>query len=565
MRPINNIVDITNFVMLELGHPLHAFDMKHVKGKKVIIQKFENPHEFVTLDGVTRTIHPEDLMICNSDEGMCIAGVFGGFESGVTDDTTAIFLESAYFNPVSVRKTSNRHALKTESSFRFERGTDPSVTVTALKRAALLLKEIAGAEISSPVYDVYPKSIEKAQITFTHEFINVSLGHSIPAETQLSILRDLEFEIISVEEQTVTVLAPYAKVDVTRPADIVEEILRIYGYNNIPFPETHKTGLTFGAKYDEHNIRNIFSEMLTANGFFEIMTNSLSSDRYYSQEFGFNTHENVKLLNPLSNELNTMRRTLLFSGMESVVHNINRKQLDLSFFEFGKVYSCISADKNLQVTNRYNEETHLALLMTGTVFPLNWLYPEEKITFFHLKNQVQQILHRAGISESDINTEETKLPIFSYGLSYSLKKSEKALVHAGEVSRRVLEMTECRQQVFYAEIMWDNLFEFITGQNIQAAEPPRFPEVHRDIALLLDKNIPYSQIRDIIIGKGGKLVKSVRLFDVYEGKNIPEGKKSYAINIILQDSSKTLTDKETDGILEVMKTSFVQTLGAIIR
>jgi phenylalanyl-tRNA synthetase beta chain len=565
MRPINNIVDITNFVMLELGHPLHAFDMKHVKGNKIVVRKFSTPFEFITLDEVKRTIHSDDLMICNSEEGMCIAGVFGGIDAGVADNTTKIFLESACFNPVSIRKTSNRHALKTESSFRFERGTDPSMTIVALKRAAMLMKEIAGGEISSPVYDVYPEKILKARITFTHQFVNQSVGHIIPDEIQLSILRDLDFEIISTDGKTVIVNAPYAKVDVTRPADIVEEILRIYGYNNIPFPETHKSTLSSVKKSDSLKIKNVFSEMLAGNGFFEIMTNSLSSDRYYTTEFGFDENENVTLLNPLSNELNTLRRSLVFSGLESVVHNINRKQQDLCFFEFGNIYSRKSSDKNLNVTGRYHEEHHLALFMTGNVFPVNWKYGEEQMTFFHLKNRVNQLLLRSGITDQIIDSEESDLSIFGYGQHYKFKNSDKSIVQFGELSDKVLDAAECRQTVFFAQLFWENILEHLANQKIIASEPPKFPEVQRDIAILLDIGKTYDEVRSIVFNKGGKLVKAVRLFDIYEGKNIPEGKKSYAINIILQDSDKTLTDKETDSVTETVRTALIQQLGATIR
>lgn len=565
MRPINNIVDITNYVMLELGHPLHAFDMNHVRGNKVVVKRFSETHEFTTLDEVKRTLQPDDLMICNSEDGMCIAGVFGGLESGVTVSTTEIFLESAYFNPVSVRKTSNRHALRTESSFRFERGTDPSVTVTALKRAAMLMKEIAGAEVSSPVYDVYPKTIKKPLISFSHEFVNKSAGHSVPAETQLSILRDLDFEIVHSDLNTVTVKAPYAKVDVTRPADIVEEILRIYGYNNIPFPLTHRSSLASGRKTDRYTIQYRFAEMLSARGFYEIMTNSLSSTGYYVPEFGFSPEQNVTLLNPLSNELNTMRRTLLFSGLESLVHNINRKQLDLKLYEFGKVYARISENNQLEVTEQFREEMHLALFMTGNAFPLNWKYPAEPVSVFHLKDVLHKILHKAAIYDSLIIAEENKQEIFSHALTYKLKDNGKTIACFGELSQEVLEFTGCRQAVLFAEINWDTLFEHLSAFRVVASEPPKYPEVHRDIAILLDHDTPYSKVREVVLQHGAGIVQTVSLFDVYEGKNIPEGKKSYAISIVLQDSSKTLTDSETDNIIEAIRKALITKLDAVIR
>jgi phenylalanyl-tRNA synthetase beta chain len=564
MRPINNIVDITNYVMLELGHPLHAFDMKHVKGNSVVVKKLTHNTDFITLDEVKRKLHQDDLMICNAEEGMCIAGVFGGLGSGVTEETTEIFLESAYFDPVSIRKTSNRHALKTESSFRFERGADPSMTVFALKRASILLKEIAGGEISSVIYDVYPVPVEKKQIRFTHQYINDICGHVIPGKKQLSILRDLDFKIEGTEGDDVTVTAPYAKVDVTRPVDVAEEILRIYGYNNVPLPHAHKSTLTEKSVSGFTN-RSVIADFIASVGFHEIFTNSLSPARYYSSSFGFNESKNVELLNPLSSELNVMRRSLIFTGMESVVYNINRKQHDLSFFEFGKVYEKISDNPDLNVAERFHEAMHLVLFMTGNVFPVNWKYPEELVSFFHMKHRVHQILNRIGFNSDQLLTDDTVPVLFRYGLNYSLKHNGKTIVHFGELSPEVLQMTECRQTVFCAEFLWDNLSELMINSSVTAIDPPRFPEVHRDIAVLIDKTVQFDQLRDIVLKEGGELVKTVRLFDIYEGQNIPEGKKSYAINVVLQDMEKTLTDKETDGVMEKIRLSFIKNMGAEIR
>jgi len=565
MRPINNVVDITNYVMLETGHPLHAFDIKHIKGKKVMVKKFSKPFDFITLDQEKRTMHTEDLMICNSEEGMCIAGVFGGLDSGVTENTEAIFLESAYFNPVSVRKSANRHALKTESSFRFERGVDPSMTIKALKRAAFLLREIAGGTISSPVYDIYPKAFEKAKITITHDFVNRSVGVEIPDDIQIEILKDLDFEILESKNRSITILAPFAKVDVTRPADVVEEILRIYGYNNIPMPAYHKTNLTIGRKLNSHSVQNAFAEMLTGAGFFEILTNSLSSASYYTEKNGFETSANASVVNALSNELNTMRRTLLFTGLESVAHNINRKQADIRFFEFGKTYIRLSSDKTLDVTNKFHEEMKLGLWMSGKVFPLNWKYKEEQCTVYHLKDVLGLILQRAGISEDMLTVAPLENKTFQNGLQYVLKSNGKTLLEAGETSRQVLEQTECRQTVFFAEIAWETLLDFLEKKKVKASEPPKFPEVHRDIALLLDSSVTYDNIRTIVRKQGGRLIKGIKLFDIYEGKNLPEGKKSYAINIILQDADKTLTDRETEAVIETIKQALVKELSAQIR
>jgi phenylalanyl-tRNA synthetase beta chain len=565
MRPINNVVDITNYVMLETGHPLHAFDIKHIKGKQIVVKKFAKPFDFITLDQAKRTIHTEDLMICNSEEGMCIAGVFGGIDSGVNDNTSAIFLESAYFNPVSVRKTGNRHSLKTESSFRFERGADPSMTITALKRAALLFREIAGGTISSPLYDVFPKPIKKAKITLTHDFVNQSVGVEVPDNIQLEILKDLDFEIIESKNRSMTVLAPFAKVDVTRPADVVEEILRIFGYNNVPMPTHHKTNLTISKKTDSSSYQNVFAEMLTGAGFFEILTNSLSSASYYTESNGYDPSANVRVINALSNELNTMRRTLMFSGLESIVHNINRKQTDIRFFEFGKTYNRILSHNTKSVTETFHEEMKLGLWISGKVFPLNWKYQDELYTFFHLKDVIGLILKRAGIVEDMLTFVPTGNKLFQNGLGYSLKTTGKTLLETGEVSTHILEQTECRQPVFFAEICWNTLLEFLEAKKVKATEPPKFPEVHRDIALLLDSAVQYSKIRDIVRNQGGRLVKSVSLFDIYDGKNLPEGKKSYAIHIILQDADKTLTDQETEAVVDNIRKALIKNLGAHIR
>ncbi len=565
IRPINNVVDITNYVMLETGHPLHAFDMKHIKGNKVIVKKFPSPFELTTLDEVKRTMFPDDLMICNSEGGMCIAGIFGGIEAGVSDFTKAIFLESAYFHPVTIRKTSTRLGLKTESSFRFERGADPSMTIYALKRAAQLIKEIAGGTISSPVYDVYPKPIRKASITLSYDYVNRSVGTQISDAVQTEILKDLDFELIETSNGKISVLAPYAKVDVTRPADVVEEILRIYGYNNIPVPEFHKSTLTVNAPSDNNALQNVFAEMLTGAGFFEILTNSLSAETYYCEANGFNPSLNVSIMNALSNELSTMRRTMLFSGLESIAHNINRKQTDLRFFEFGKTYSRISSDKTKSVSEQFREVTKLALWISGRVFPLNWKYPEESTTFFHLKDTLGMILRRSGIGEDMISVDVMDSEIFEKAIRYNLKTNGKLLLEAGKVSKHILDQTECRQDVFFAEICWDTICELMLNKKIMASEPPKFPEVHRDIAMLIDTPVTYNQIREIVRQKGGRLIKSVRLFDIYQGKNLPDGKKSYAINIILQDADKTLTDKETEAVIESVRQSLIKELGAHIR
>ncbi len=565
MRCINNVVDITNYVMLELGQPLHAFDMKMVKGNKIVVKKFCEPVDFITLDEVKRSISPQDLMICNAEEPMCIAGVFGGFSYGVTENTTEIFLESAYFDPVSIRKTANRHGLSTESSFRFERGADISITDKALKRAANLLIEIAGGEVSSPVYDIYPEPFKKHEISVNFESVNRLIGADIPKETQLAILKELDFEIGSLNDDNVNVKPPFAKVDVSRFADVVEEILRIYGCNNIPLPESFRTNLSNFPKPDIHKIKNTVSEMLTGLGFYEIMTNSLSPQKYYTAKFGYNEKENVSLLNPISVELNTLRRNLVFSGLESIVHNVNRKQNNLRFFEFGKVYRRISDEQNRSVTEKFYENEHLALFMTGNVFPLNWKYPEEKFSFFHIKDIVEKILIRSGIDIDGLEFFSGDSDIFKTRIDCKLKNTEKKIAEFGELSPKVLNITDCRQVVFFAEIMWTDVIETISKNKIVVREPSKFPEVQRDIAVMLDKKIIYNDIKSMIQKRGGKMVKAIRLFDIYEGGNIPDGKISYAINILLVNEENTLTDAETDVIIDNIKKSLIHNFDAVIR
>lgn len=565
MRPINNVVDVTNYVMLELGHPLHAFDMEDVKGNSVVVKKYPKAFDFVTLDEVKRSMHTEDLMICNSSDPMCIAGVFGGLKAGVNESTTAVFVESAWFNPVSVRRTSTRHALKTESSFRFERGADPSMTIPALMRTAELLCQVAGAKVSSPVYDVYPQQAQKKHISLTHSYVDASIGHHISPKVQINILKDLDFEIIEQSDDSFVVAAPFAKVDVTRPADVVEEILRIYGYNNIPFPDGMRASLSQLPRPDAHLIQNIFSEMLVGKGFFEMMTNSLSSSEYYNSETGFEEKDTVNLLNPLSSELNAMRRTLLFNGLESVAYNINRKQQDLRFFEFGKTYRKTGESKEAKVENQFFEEKRLVLYMTGNVFPLNWKYSQEETAFVHLKDIVSVVLKRAGIDESMVKVEETNLPVFAYGLKFSLKKSGESIVEFGSVSKKILDLTACRQQVMYADFAWETIIKQIGETVVKAIEPSKYPEVRRDIAMLLDEEVNYNAVREVIDEHGHGKIIDVSLFDIYVGEKIPKGKKSYAVSIILQDSTKTLTDQETDSILNAIREALIKKLGAVIR
>lgn len=561
MRPINNIVDITNYVMFELGQPLHAFDMAHLTGKKIVVRTFEKETPFLCLDEVERKISTEDLMICNAEEGMCIAGVFGGLKSGVTESTTDVFIESAYFNPRYVRKTSNRHALKTESSFRFERGTNPSTTIEVLKRTVQLILDIAGGTVSSPIYDVYPKPIHKTEIKLEFDYVQKIIGFSIPTEIQKQILIDLDFEITHFDDKYAVVLASLSKVDVSRPIDVVEEILRIYGYNHIPFSDLMKTSLNVSIKPNPYKLQNIVSDMLVSNGFYELMTNSLTNASYYKNT---TNDDLVHVLNPLSKELNVMRKDMLYSGIEAIVHNINRKQHNLKFFEFGKIYKKVISPKTESLNNKYAEGNRLVLFITGSDNPINWKHQTADTDFYYLKEYVNTILKKFNV-ETQLQSEQSSSELFTYGLSYKLKSKKSIIAELGKVSENHLALFDCKQEVFYANINWDLLIEMYAEIGANISEPPKYPEVHRDIAMLLDKDIQYQQVYDIVMANGGGIVQSVSLFDVYQGKNIPEGKKSYAINIILQHSEKTLSDKETEIIINKIKKTFEISLNATIR
>lgn len=565
LRPINNVVDITNYVMLTFGQPLHAFDLKKVKNNKIVIKKFDKEFDFLCLDEQSRKISTEDLMICNSDEAMCIAGVFGGLDSGVNENTTSIFIESAYFHPVSVRKTSNRHSLKTDSAFRFERGADISATIDAMKMAASMICELAEAEISSDIYDVYPVKKEKENIKLNFDFVDKLIGHQIPKDKQISILKDLDFEISDQNENSINLKAPFAKVDVTRPADVVEEILRIFGYNNIPEPTSMRTNLSKFSTPNPHHTKNVISEILVSQGFYEIMTNSLSSAEFYIPEFGFEATENVKLLNPLSNELNTMRRSMIFSGLQSITYNINRKQNNIRFFEFGKIYSKLSDDKSFDILKRFEEHTQLAIYLSGENQEQNWKYKAENVDFYILKQTILNVLLRLGIKEENLISEELDSPLFAYAIKLKLKDKDMQIANFGLLSKKVTEKTECRQEVFFGEINWDNVIEVSNKEKLSVTEISKFPEVRRDIAMLLDKTTKYEAVKEIVVKNSDSKLISTSLFDIYEGKNLPEGKKSYAISIILQDKDKTLTDKETDKIVNKIKKQLEERLGAIIR
>lgn len=565
LRPINNIVDITNFVLYETGHPLHAFDAKHIIGNKVIVRTEPEKTKFVTLDEQERELTANDLMICNEKEGMCIAGVFGGLKSGVTESTSDVFLESAYFNPTWVRKTARRHGLNTDSSFRFERGADPNNTLYVLKRAALLIKELAGGEISGEIQDIYPCVVNKPCVTLSYEKANSLIGKEIPQETVKSILESLEIEIESETETELMLRIPTYRVDVLRDVDVIEDILRIYGYNNVEIGSTLQSSLSYQTETDrKHKLQSLVSEQLTANGFNEIMNNSLTKRAYYENNEAFPIKNCVSLLNPLSNDLGVMRQTLLYGGLESIAYNRNRKHADLRFYEFGNCYFYDSDQKNEEkVLNEYSEESHIALWMCGKRTHKNWSTPEAQNSVFELKAHIQNIFARLGLSERQLLFE----PISSsmYSVAMNIRTHQKQIGTFGIISTKICKDFDIDTEVFYAEMNWDNLLKESAKKAIQYSEISKFPPVSRDLALLIDKNITFAQIEQVAKKSEKKLLKNVTLFDVYEGKNLPEGKKSYAVNFVLQDIEKTLNDKQIDTVMKKIQYNLEKELGAQLR
>lgn len=545
LKPVNNIVDITNYVMMELGQPLHAFDAR-VVGNKVSIKKLPEGTAFTTLDGTTRKLSSEDLMICNAQEGMCIAGVFGGAGSGVTAGTTSVFLESAYFNPVSIRKTSKRHGLKTDAAFRFERGTDPEMTLNALKRAAFLIKKIAGGNITAPLMDIYPRPVKQAEVTVNYANLNRLVGQEIPASTIKSILQGLGITILAESQEQLQLVIPAYKVDVTREVDIVEEILRIYGYNRIAVPETLHASLSFTEKKGREKIQHLLSEMLVANGFYEIMSNSLSSSAYYPEQ-----DDVITILNPLSAELNVLRKSLLFSGLEAIAYNRNRKQEDMLLFEFGKSYA---------LQNGYRETNLLGLFMTGRVHSEQWNTSSEQNQFFHLKGVLDALLGRLNIRFTSAPCRDK---IFNSGLEYFISEGI-SLVKFGQLEAKLLKAQDIDAPVYFAELSVDVLVSGLNKQ-IQVEDIPKFPAVRRDLSMLLDRDISFEKLKDLAFEAEKNILTGVSIFDVYQGEHVPEGKKSYALSFILQDKEATLTDKRIDQVMERIMLAYERQAGASIR
>jgi phenylalanyl-tRNA synthetase beta chain len=563
IRSINNIVDTTNYVLHELGQPMHAFDADKIQGglpagqaAKVIVKKLVDKTKFKTLDEVERELSSEDLMICDANGGMCIAGVFGGIESGVTAETKNIFLESAYFNSTSVRKSSKRHGLKTDASFRYERGADPNITVFALKRAAMLIKEIAGGEISSDVIDIYPKKIENFKVPFSFEKCDQLIGKHIDLEIIKNIITSLGIEIEHEGHDALLLSVPPFKVDVTREQDVIEEVLRIYGYNNIEIPTVLNSSLSFAEKPDKEKIQNVVSELLTNNGFSEMMCLSLTKGEYAGKLKSLSEDRSVAMMNPLSSDLNVLRQTLLFSGLETIAYNQNRKNADLKLYEFGKTYIAIKGE-----TTKYIESKHLSLFITGRKQEESWNGKSEQVNLYTLKGFVTAVLGRLGIT--DVKLAELNNDVYSQSATVNWNK--KSLVEFGAVSKSVLKSMDIKQEVFYADFNWDLIIEAVKKTHVMYTEVPKFPEVRRDLALLIDKAIQFEQLEQLAFQSEKNILKNVHLFDVYEGDKLPAGKKSYALSFILQDEAATLTDKQIEKIMEKLMKTYQEKVGAEIR
>ena len=535
---INNIVDITNYVLHETGNPLHAFDASKIKGNKIVVKTLDKDTKFTTLDEQERNIHTSDLMICNEKEPMCIAGVFGGADSGVSENTNAIFLEAAFFNPVSVRKTAKRHALNTDASFRFERTVNPNTVIWALKRAALLIKEIAGGTISSEITDIYPNPIENFRVDFTYDKCDRLIGEAIHKETIKSILANLEIEILEETTESLKLSIPPYRADVQREVDVIEEILRIYGYNNIGMTGRINASLSIAPKPNAHKIQERVSDLLSSNGFHEGMSNSLTKSSYTDGLGSLKKESQVILMNPLSQDLNTMRQTLMFGGLEGLAYNINRKISDVFLYEFGKTYNRYGDD--------FIEESRLALWMTGNKQEESWNAKKEKVDFFHMKGLVEKILQKLGLNQG-VSLTQTQTDLLSEAIVYKIRK--KKVVNLGMVRKSILKNFGIKQEVFYADINWDAVIEMLKNQKTTYKQVSKFPAVRRDLALLLDKNVAFAELEAIALRTDKNLLKEVKLFDVYQGDKLPEGKKSYALSFVFRDEEKTLTDKVVDKVI----------------
>ena len=553
ITPKNNIVDITNYVLHELGQPLHAFDSKKIEGNKVIVKTLKSGTKFTSLDGVERELHAEDIMICDAASNpLCIAGVFGGINSGVTEKTTSIFLESAYFDPVSIRKTAKRHALNTDASFRFERGIDINFTKYALKRAAILIKEYSNGKIASDVMDFYPEKVEDFQVFFSYENAFRLIGQELDKETIKNILASLEIKISSETEAGLGLTIPSFRVDVQREADIIEEILRVYGYNNIKFSHKLNSSISFDNNKDIY-LENIIANQMTSLGFNETMANSLTKEDYISLSKNLKTEFNVTMLNPLSNDLKVLRQSLLFSGLESISYNLNRKNSSLKLYEFGKTYH--------KYEHGYQEDKHLVIFISGSRIKDTWTTSPQNSDFFYLKGIIMSILERIGIS--NLKSSPTKSDVFSEGLTLSLGK--KKLVEFGVVNKKIIKEFGIKQEVLFADFDWSTILSISGKKTMKVSNITKFPSVKRDLALMLDEKVTFKEIYDLAFQSERNLLKDVDLFDVYQGDKLPEGKKSYAVSFVLQDKNKTLEDRQIDKIMQKLQQSFEKKLKAVLR
>lgn len=551
LTPKNNIVDVTNYVLHELGQPLHAFDASKINGK-IIVKTVPSGTKFTTLDEVERTLHEDDLMICDETGPLCIAGVFGGKNSGVSESTTSIFLESAYFNPVAIRKTAKRHSLSTDASFRFERGIDPTITEYALKRAAILIQEVAGGEITSDIFEVYQKNNDDFSVVLNFNNVTKIIGQEIPKETIKNILVSLDIKVTSVSDASLGLIIPAYRVDVQREIDVIEEILRVYGYNNINFSDKVNATVFNSSRTEDYKIQNTISNLLTSFGFNEMMANSLTTPEYIKLSDNLLENQNVVILNPLSNDLSVLRQSLLFSGLEAISYNCNRRNSDLKLFEFGKTYKKIDLE--------YQEQKHFTLLVSGNQVKENWTSPQKSSDFFYFKGFVDAVLTRLGIH--NVQSKPLVSDVFAEGTALLL--GTEILVEFGTIKKTIAKHFDIKQEVFYADFNWSLLLKQV-GKKIKFTEIPKFPEVRRDLALLLDSTINFESVYEVARKTEKTLLKDIRLFDVYQGSNLPDGKKSYAVSFIIQDNSKTLTEEQIEKIMSKLIRNFETDLGATLR
>ena len=566
LRPINNIVDITNYVMMAYGQPLHCFDADMVTGHKIVVKTMPEGTPFVTLDGEEHKLSDRDLAICNAEEPMCIAGVFGGKGSGTYETTRNVVLESAYFHPTWIRKSARRHGLSTDSSFRFERGIDPNGTIYALKQAALLCKELAGGKVSMEIKDIYPEPLPNFNVDLKYDYVHQLIGKEIPHDTIKSIVTSLEMVIKAENAEGLQLEVPAYRVDVQRPCDVVEDILRVYGYNNVEMPEQLKSSLVIKGEEDQkHKLENLVGEQLVGAGFNEILNNSLTKAAYYEDLNCYPKDRLVSIVNPLSSDLNVMRQSILFGGLESIAHNANRKNPNLKFFEFGNTYQHFNEKADAENPMKaYSEESHLGLWVTGKRVEGSWAHPDEQSSFYELKAYVINVLNRIGLPMGAVVFKESENNIFSKGITVE-NRGGKVLVEMGVVARNLQKKFDIDNEVYFADLYWNQLTKAVRKQKVGFKEISKYPAVSRDLALLLDKSVEFASVEQIAYNAERKLLKKVELFDVYEGKNLPEGKKSYAVNFILQDEQKTLNDKAIDAVMQKIIQNLKKQLNAELR